>query len=470
MLTKHYSGVPIGINSKTLIIGTNIVLYTFVMSAEQPIQLTEEDLRYSDIKITYVEHLSVINYLTKAMEDTLISKANILKYPLLLIDIPLLLAVAIINIERSLYNNVIEYFLAYVRHDVRLITKFLERLLPGYQSPIIEEEGEEDIYEETIMGKLFQLVRNMLHFLWSLIIFSIILPVWPLIKLYNFFSPILIIGTLYYILMFFTFTGWWESMVYFIIFCTVTFLVSSLSVPTILRTFIYLKYLFSLEPKSWQEVNNEARLAFVQFYLRIQHNRQKLLEKIQPHYTDMENIQVKGGVYYLFLKTIHGIKDKLLALRKKRVSDLFTKLQKKSEILTQELEMEKKEYEQSVSSMKPQELIKTAIALMITFFFSGIIALGGSKGQGVLVSIFLSFLDPVQGTTVWWNYEGSGMGYYQYLTHNHALPGVIRMIVTEIDYFWGYFFLAYHTILPFYASFLAQYYAYWVRFLTTLFY
>jgi hypothetical protein len=217
-------------------------------------------------------------------------------------------------------------------------------------------------------------------------------------------------------------------------------------------------------------VNNEARLAFVQFYLRIQHNRQKLLEKIQPHYTDMENIQVKGGVYYLFLKTIHGIKDKLLALRKKRVSDLFTKLQKKSEILTQELEMEKKEYEQSVSSMKPQELIKTAIALMITFFFSGIIALGGSKGQGVLVSIFLSFLDPVQGTTVWWNYEGSGMGYYQYLTHNHALPGVIRMIVTEIDYFWGYFFLAYHTILPFYASFLAQYYAYWVRFLTTLFY
>jgi hypothetical protein len=441
------------------------------MAEEQKTIITEEDLKYSDIKITYVEHLSVINYLTKAMEDTLISKASILKYPLLLIDIPLLLAVSITNIERSIYNNVIEYFLAHVRHDIRSITKFFERFIPGQRGSTLEdEEEEEEIYEETTTGKLFQWVRNILHFVWSLIIFSVVLPVWPLIKLYNFFSAFLIIGALYYILMFFQFASWWGPVFYFIIFCTVTFLVASLSVPAILRTFIYIKYLFSLQRKSWREVNNEARFAFLQFYLQIQQNRQKLLEKIQPQYTDMETAKVQGGVYYLFLKTIHGIKDKLWALRKKRVTDLFAKIQKKSETLTHELAVEKEEYEKSVSAMKPKELIKTAIALAITFLFSGIIALGGSKGQGVLVSIFLSFIDPVHGTTAWWNYEGSGMGYYQYLTHNNAIPGFVRIIVTGIDYFWGYFFLAYHTILPFYAAFLAQYYSYWGRFFTTIFY
>ena len=52
----------------------------------------QKSIDYSNIKITHVEHLSFISYLTKASEDYLIRKIPLLKFPLLLIDIPLSLA------------------------------------------------------------------------------------------------------------------------------------------------------------------------------------------------------------------------------------------------------------------------------------------------------------------------------------------------------------------------------------------
>lgn len=430
----------------------------------------EEVVKYTDLKITYVEHLSVINYLTKAIEDILIGKLALLKFPLLLIDLPLMLAVLIVNLERMFYVYIIEFILAYIKFDIRPVTKNVKKIIPidHTEDRMIEEEEEDEIHEETTTGKLFQWLRGIVRFLWGLLILALILPIWPILMLYNFFVAIVIIGSLYYMLMFVPFTGIIGGIIYYLAFCTVTFLVASVSVPALLRVFTYVKYLFSLERKPWREINNEAKLAFLQFYLQVQQNRKKLLETAQTKY-DVA-YEVEGGIYHLLSKIVRSIKNKIFNLRKRNATELLHKVEGKMQKIGTELEEEKKQYIQSISQMKPQELFKTAIALLITFVISGLVAMGGSHGHGVLISIFRSFIDHDIGTTVWWNYEGSGMGYYQYSTAAKAIPGFIKIIVTGIDKFWGYFFMAYHYILPQYALIIMQYYAYMGRIVTTIFY
>lgn len=432
------------------------------MEEPQKISLSEEALKYSDIKISHVEHLSVIGYLTKAIEDAIIRRVAIMKYPLLLIDIPLLLAVLIVNLERLFYTRVVDYFLAHIRFDIKIITNGIKRLFHMEESKgVNEEEEEEDEYEETTKGKVFQGLRKTVRFLWGLFVLGMILPIYPLIFLYNIFIQLVIIGGLYYMLIFYHFPEWWGMILYFFTFCTVTFIVASISVPATLRTFIYVKYLFSLKRATWREINNEAKAAFLQFYLRIQNNRMELLNKAQPRFSEEEH-RAEGGIYYLFLKTLHGIKDKFLNVRKRNISDLFNKIDHGVQQVTAELSHDKEEYERTVSQMTPIELFKTFIALVITFLISALLVTKGTSGQGIIGPLLLSFIDQTRAMTEWWNYQGSGIGYFHYLTqYGTFLPGLIKNLAIGLDLFFGYFFKTYYYILPIYTNFIGSYYTFY---------
>lgn len=436
-------------------------------------QPNEDELKYADIKISHVEHLSIISYLTKAIEDALIKRMSILKYPLLLIDLPLLFAVLIVNLERLIYTHVVDFVMAHIKFDIRIITKNLQKIIPiGKKTEQFseEEEEEEEPYEETTSGRLFQWLRNFIRFVWGLFILGIVLPIWPLIFLYNLFIEVVIVGSLYYFLIFYHFPEWWGMLLYFMIFCTVTFIISSISVPALLRTFIYLKYLFSLERKSWREINNEAKSAFLKFYLRIQQNRKDILDKIEPRYEGVQ--KVEGGVYYLLLKIVYWIKDKFWNLRKKRVSDIFHKVERGVQYLTTDLEEEKVEYQKTISSMQPEELIKTSIALLLTFLFSILLVLKGTSGQGLIGPILVSFFDAVHATSIWTSYQGSNMGYYEFLAQSTGfLPGFIRILARGVDYLLQYFFQFYYYILPIYLNFIVTYYRfYFGRIFSAIFY
>ncbi len=432
--------------------------------------LIPDEVKYSDLKISHVEHLSIINYLTKAIEDALIRKVSFLKYPLLLIDIPLLMAVLIVNVERMLYTNIVDYILAHIKYDIRIITKTFQKIVPMAKKTGEYEEEEEEVYEESTSGKAFQWFRNFIRFLWGLIILGMVLPLWPLIILYNIFIETVIIGVLYYFLIFGTFTGWWGMLLYFFVFCTVTFIIASISVPRLLKAFIYLKHLFSLERKSWKEISNEAKYAFFQFYLRIQKNRQNLLEQFEPQYQKEHKVQ--GGIYYLMLKTVYWIKDKFWGLRKRNVAELFHKVEKKMQQLTSDLAEEKEEYEKSVSAMKPAELFKTTIALILTFLLSILLVSRGTHGQGVIGAILISFYEYGKSLTTWINFSDSGLGYYEFLAQSSSfVPGLIRLLAHGIDQFFHYFFQAYYYILPLYVQFIQAYYSfYFGKFISSIFY
>jgi len=415
---------------------------------------------YSDLKITYFEYLSVIGYLTKTMEDVIIRKARFLSVLLLAVDIPLAIALLIVNIERLVYQEIIEFLLSHVMFDIRPLVRRFRNFIPEKQvEKLLGGEEEQIMEEETVSGKLFQTTYDFLRFIWAVLVFALFLPIWPLIFMYRIFINFVIVGVFYYFLIFSTFTGFLGGALYFLMFVTVTFLVASISVPFFMKLFIYLKYIFSLERKSWKVINNEAKAAFFDFYLRTHASRIRVfddLAKKQP-----QKIKSDGGIYYLFLKVIHGIKNRFLRLRLKSLRNTFTKLEQSLLSMEADITEEKQEYEKTLSEIQKSEIIHITIALGITFIFSGWLAMVGLEGHNILASVFLSFLSKDFANTAWSNYENSGFGYYEYLTHYYTfIPGFGRFIAAAVDYFWRYFFQAYYYLLPGYLSFTASYYGY----------
>ncbi len=432
----------------------------------QPLSVTkqpendEQRLQAEDIKISYVENLGIISYLTKAIEDAMIKRVGILKFPLLLIDIPLILAVLIVNLERIVYTYVIEYLVAHIKFDIAIITNGIKKVFNIGQNPVYSEDDEEEIYEETPSGKAFQTIRYILRFLWGVLILGIFLPVWPLILLYNIFIELFLIGFLYYIFITYHFPDWWGGLLSYTIFATVTFIIASISVPAFLRTFTYLKYLFSIERKSWREINNEAKLAFLSIYLRIQNNKLDVLGRLGSRYEPVE--KVEGGLYYLFLKTIYGVKDRVFDLRKKRVKQLMGDLDQTVKSAQGELSNELETYEKTVSLMTPSELFKTALALILTFALSALLLLRGSSGEGITAPIIFSFLDQARGLSMWINYQGSNLGYYEFLAQKAGfLPEILRYAAIGLDTILHYFFQAYYYVLPVYLKFFTDYYLFY---------
>lgn len=410
---------------------------------EQDMVHQEYDL--SDTKITHVENLFIISYLTKALQDLLIRKAKIFQYPLLLVDLPLALAILIVNVERILYVKIFGYFFAHIRYDIQILKDMVMRK---------EAEDKPENWQE----RIFDGIRKFLRFVWGVIILLSILPIWPLIWIYNHIVQTLLIAILYYVLMFVSFDFPAGFLLYYVVFATVTFLVSSITVPFIFKLSVYFKEIFSLEKKSWKQVNKEAATAFVQFYQRLHGQQTQALSEIKTQYDDQ--YQAEGGVYYMLLKFLHYLKDKFWKLKKKKIEGVVEKIQDTTVEFVDEYYQEKTSYYFRLQSLSPRELNRTVVALLFTIIFSVSLALHGSQGHGIVGPIILSFVDESVSQTIWVNHLNEGHGYYQDMVDSYmVLPNFLKYIALGVDQFLYYFFNAYYFVLPFYMNFLSQYYS-----------
>lgn len=409
-----------------------------------------------EVKITHVENLFIISYLTKALQDILIQKSRAFQYPLLLIDLPLALAILMVNVERILYVKVLGYVMAHIQYDVAVL-----RSLVATQGA---EEGATKWQEQA-----FAFVRKLLRFLWGMVILMFILPVWPLIWIYNQVVQTLLIAVIYYMLMFWSFAFPGGFLVYYILLATVTFLVSSITVPFIFKLSVYFKALFSLENKTWKQVDNEAKMAFVNFYRRLHGNYSEAMANIKARYPD--EYKAEGGVYYMLLKLLHYLKDKFWKLKERKIDLVVEKIQDTTVEFVDEYYHEKNAYDVTLSSLNSRDLRNTVVALLITILFSLLMVFEGSNGKGIVGPVLLSFVDQEVSQQIWIAHR-DGRGYYEDMFHSYAFfPNFLEYLGWGVDWFLYYFYQAFYFLSPLYLDFLSRYYlAYFNIFLTGIFY
>lgn len=413
-------------------------------------QMTSEGVNFEDEKVTHVENLFIISYLTKAVQDSLIGRVSFFQYPLLLIDLPLAFAILIVNVERFLYVKVLGYVLAHIEYDVSVL------------KGLVKSQAQGNIIEGESWGeRAFEFVRKTLRFLWGLIILMFILPVWPLIWVYNKIVQTLLIATIYYFLMFLDFSFPGGFLLYYFLFVTVTFLVSSITVPLIFRLTVYVRELFSLEKKTWKQINREARMAFLQFYKKLQGGRLKGAD-VKVRYE--EGYQAEGGVYYMTLKLLHYLKDKLWKLKEKKVEAVVEKIQTTTVEMVDDYYVEKMTYQEALMSLKPKDLRNTVIALSVTLVFCVSLVMRGSNGEGIIGPILLSFVDKGASEVLWVNQASSGVGYYQHMVESYLiLPNFLKYAGMGADVFLDLFYEGYYAFYPIYIDFVSQYYYVYFR-------
>lgn len=408
--------------------------------------VAEEGYEHEADKITHVENLFIISYLTKALQDILIKKARFFQYPLLLIDLPLAAAILIVNVERILYVKVLGYFMAHIQYDVAILRSMVETSA----TPSTDEAQD---WKE----RAFDAVRKFFRFLWGLLILAFILPVWPLIWIYNYIVQTLLIAIIYYFLMFWNFSFPGGFIVYFFLLATVTFLVASITVPFIFQLSVYFRAMFSLEKKTWKEVHREAKLAFVRFYQRLYGNYSEAMVHIKTRYSD--EYKAEGGVYYMLLKFLHYLKNKFWKLKEKRMDAVVEKIQDKTVEFVDEYYHEKNAYDVTLKAISVKELKRTVFALAITITFALLLVYKGSAGHGIIGPILQSFVDQDVSETIWIN-EEANRGYYENAVEAYRiLPNFLSYVAIGFDQFFHYFFRAYYFLSPLYLDFLARYYA-----------
>ncbi|MDP3975815.1 MAG: hypothetical protein Q8P95_02765 [bacterium] len=410
-------------------------------------ELREDEFDLKDVKITHVENLFIISYLTKALQDILIRRISFLQYPLLLIDLPLALAILIVNVERVLYVKVLGYVLAHIQFDVEIL------------KDLVKSSGQTDEEVEGWQEWAFRAIRKFLRFLWGLLILLFILPVWPLIWIYNHIVEALLICAIYYLLMFWSFDYTGGYLVFYLLFMTVTFLVSSITVPFLFKLWVYIKAIFSLEKKSWRAVSNEAKMAFLQFYRYVQGGGSQSIRAIKARYG--EKYQAEGGVYYMLLKLLHYLKDRFWELKERKAEVVVEKIQHKTLEFVDEYYQEKTAYDSTLRALKPKDLQRTALAMLLTLFLSVVLVSHGSHGQGVIGPILLSFVDQDVAGQIWVD-QNNGVGYYQDMVHHYFfLPNIFSYVALGADTTLDYFFRGYYAFYPIYLDFILRYYGYY---------
>ena len=409
-------------------------------------EMKHEEYDLEDTKITHVENLFIISYLTKAIQDILIRRVRLFQYPLLLVDLPLALAILIVNIERILYVKVLGYVLAHIQYDVTV-----------FKSLIWSQAQGEGANNESWGDFAFDVLRKILRFIWGVIILMLILPIWPLIWIYNQIVQTLLIAIIYYFLMFYSYSFTGGFLVFYILLATVTFLVSSITVPFIFQLSVYFKELFSLERKTWKQVHKEAKVAFVKFYQHLHGASARPLAEIKTRYS--KEYQAQGGVYYMLLKFLHYLKDKFWPLKEKKIDAVVEKIQEKTVEYVDEYYEEKRSYYFALQSLSAKDLKRTIVALLITIFISMVLVLEGSHGKGIIGPVLLSFVQEPVSQQIWVNYEGTGRGYYEDMVYYYSfLPNLLNYLAVGVDYFFEFFFQAYYFVYPIYIDFIVRYY------------
>jgi len=411
--------------------------------------MAAEGYEHEATKITHVENLFIISYLTKALQDLLIQKSKLFQYPLLLIDLPLGLAIFIVNVERILYVKVLGYFMAHIQYDVAILRSLVESAV----KPASDEDAD---WKE----RAFDAVRKFFRFLWGLVILAFILPIWPLIWVYNQIVQTLLIATVYYFLMFWSFHFPGGFLVYYLLLATVTFLVSSITVPFIFQLSVYFRAMFSLERKTWKQVHHEAKLAFVRFYQKLYGNYNEAMGNIKIRYAD--EYKAEGGVYYMLLKFLHYLKNKFWKLKEKKMDAVVEKIQDTTVEFVDEYYHEKNAYDVALRTISVKDLKRTVMALGITIAFAILLVLKGSNGHGIIGPILQSFVDQSVSQKIWIKHH-DGHGYYEDMVYAYrVLPNFLAYIGIAVDQVFHYFFRAYYYFSPIYLTFLGRYYlAYW---------
>jgi len=415
-------------------------------------EMAQEEYNLEDTKITHVENLFIISYLTKALQDLLIRKARFFQYPLLIIDLPLALAILIVNVERVLYVRILGYVLAHIQYDVSVLRSVVMK--------VGAPEEHDDWKERAFAG-----VRKVLRFVWGLLILLFILPVWPLIWVYNKLVQTMLIAMIYYFLMFFSYDFPAGFLVYYILLLTVTFLVSSMTVPFIFQLSVYVRALFSLERKTWKQVNTEARTAFVKFYQRLHDKEAKAMPDIKVRYA--KEYKAEGGVYYMLLKFLHLLKNKLWQFKEKKMDMVVEKIQDKTVEFVDDYYEEKRSYYFTLGSLSAKDLRRTVVALSITLVFSIALVMKGSHGKGIIGPILHSFVKQDVSQRIWID-QRDQRGYYEDMFHSYVfLPNFLKFIAIGVDNVFHYFFKSYYFLYPLYLEFLVIYYTRYVGFFLT---
>lgn len=420
-------------------------------------EIAQDEYSFEDTKITHVENLFIISYLTKAIQDLLIRKSRFFQYPLLLVDLPLALAILIVNLERIVYVKMLGYVLAHIQYDVAILKS------------IVMSRGEEEGQPENWQERAFDTVRKVLRFLWGLIILLFILPVWPLIWIYNHIVQTLLIAIIYYCLMFVDFVGMIGPVggyfVYYLLLATVTFLVSSITVPFIFQLSVYFKELFSLERKTWKQVHSEAKMSFVKFYQRLHGKHTETISNLKSKYT--EEYKAEGGVYYMLLKFLHYMKDKFWKLKERKMEAVVEKIQDTTVDFVDDYYQERRNYYFTLRSLSSKDLRRTIIALVFTILFAVMLVFEGANGKGLIGPILMSFVDQSVSQTIWIAHH-DGHGYYEDMIDAYViLPNFLKYIAIGFDQLFHYFFQAYYVVYPVYLDFIGRYYWFYANFFVT---
>ncbi|GEM_PF-5224511 len=396
-----------------------------------------------DSKISHVENLFIIAYLTKALQDVLMQKARFLQYPLLLVDFPLALAILIVNVERILYVKVLGYILAHIQFDINIL-----------KSMLLDRNGEGTTGDWK--EKAFDFVRKLLRFLWGVIILCFILPIWPLIWIYDFLIQTILIAVIYYFLLFWHWNFSGAFVPYYLLLATVTFLVASITVPFIFQLSVYVKALFSLERKTWREVHLEAKTSFLRFYQRLYGNYAEAMAHIKIHYA--EKYKAEGGVYYMLLKFLHFLKDRLWQLKEGKIDVVVEKIQDKTIAFVDEYREEKNAYSAALQSISGKDLRRTIVAFSITIVLAILLVQHGSRGEGIIGPVLRSFVNHSDAQTLWVNHH-AGHGYYEDMVASYFfLPNFLKYMAIGADSLLNYFFQAYYYLAPLYLDFISRYY------------
>jgi hypothetical protein len=397
----------------------------------------------TDKQISKSNTLALFNMI-RIIEDWFINKSFIFSIILLPIDIAVLAAVLLSRFERFISHKIISGFLQYLHYDLTILRELSYMVV---RKEYISEELTKDQTEgETkLEGKAFKRVQYVFRFIWSLIIFLVTFPLLPLLWLWDFLAPELLVGLLYYLILF----NDLNIVLSIFLFSIATFLVATLTVPWIFGAYVIIKNMLSLERKSYAEIKWEAETFFIKLY------RYQFDEQEDEETTEEE----RGGVYYLFLKVLHTAKDQSLGIlrsisRKRSTQHLMEKLRlgKIREELLKELN--------DRHPINPKDLLVPLFGFIFTFLVALVMVYAGTKGEGILGSVMISVVDGVKANEIWFNLNSQGIGYIEhFLVLSPILSNILGFLGFITDQFFGYLFIVWHGIIPYYFDFTLWYYS-----------
>ncbi len=386
--------------------------------------------------------------LIRIIQEYLITKSKLFIFVFLPFDIIFSISLLISYTERIIAYKLVNQFLLYIKYDLLYVREISRMII---KTDYVSKTLTEPIDEKEFSGTIYRHIQKTIKFIWSLIILIILFPILPILWVYDFLASKVLIGTLYYTVIFID----THIIITILLFLVATFLVASSTVPFLFKVFVYIKYLFELKRKPYEEIKSDAETFFMRLYnykhTDIDHN-------------DLINEnEVEGGLYYLFLKLVHTIKDHLIYFFSTRLKKIDAN--KNTKQVIQKIDEIKNKIVDKVNARKEIKLnllIGPLIAFIFTFAFAGFLVFGNSQGKGIIGSFVLSVVSKNSSYIIWTNYQNTSTGFFSYSLTKIPL-GFMKAVGSILDIILRYFFVLWHNFYPIYISFIFNYYKFLFR-------